>query len=107
MNRVAAVGIGGCTNQYAELLTGEVVANAVVHGPATGEVRIELSMDAAVVRVSVSDDGHGHPRPRHPEPTALSGRGLAIVEALSSAWGTHTSPTGGTTVWFELEVDAD
>ncbi len=105
MHRVAAAGVHGVANQYAELLTGEVVANAVVHGPPEGSVLVELSLDATSLRVSVTDEGHGHPVPQHPEPTATSGRGLAIVEALSTAWGTNTASSGGTTVWFELEID--
>ena len=40
----------------------------------------------------------------HPEPTAPSGRGLALVEALSSDWGTQNRP-GGKTVWFEVRTD--
>ena len=106
MRAVAAEGVVGANNQVIELLTGELVSNAVVHGPADGQVVVGLRIDRRTVRVTVRDSGAGRPRVRHPEPTAPSGRGLALVEALSSAWGTATHPDGGKTVWFDVEVDA-
>ena len=84
-----------------ELLTGELVSNAVVHGPEAGVVRIEVRIDGETVRVGVRDSGGGTPTVGHPEPTAPSGRGLALVEALSSDWGTQTH-RDGKTVWFEV-----
>ena len=102
MQVAAAGGIGGAANQAAELLTGEVVANTVVHGPHDAEVVVRVSVMAGVLRVEVVDHGGGRPRLRHTEPTAPNGRGLAIVDALSSAWGTTHEP-GRTVVWFEVE----
>ncbi len=106
MRTVAAEGVVGPSNQVIELLTGELVSNAVVHGPVDGQVRVGLRIEGHTVRVSVRDSGGGRPRVRHPEPTAPNGRGLALVEALSSAWGTSTHPDGGKTVWFDVEVEA-
>ena len=37
------------------------------------------------------------------EPTDISGRGLMLVEALTSAWSAEHS-ADGTTVWFELDL---
>jgi serine/threonine-protein kinase RsbW len=37
------------------------------------------------------------------DPARVSGRGLTLVDAVSSAWGVQQTPDG-TTVWFELEV---
>ena len=106
MRAAAAAGIGGAANQVVELLTGELVANAVVHGPPDGAVTVRVRIDGPVVRVMVSDGGGGVPVVGHPEPTAPSGRGLALVEALSSDWGTHIVP-GGKTVWFEVHGDPE
>lgn len=105
MRAIAAEGVVGSHNQVIELLTGELVSNAVVHGPADAQVLVGLRIDRRTVRVSVRDTGQSRPRVRHPEPTAPSGRGLALVEALSSAWGTATHPDGGKTVWFDVELD--
>ncbi|GAA4626993.1 MULTISPECIES: ATP-binding protein [Cellulomonas] len=106
MRSVAGVGVGGASNQVIELLTGELVTNAVTHGPAAAPVQVDVRVDGAVVRVAVTDEGEGTPRLQHPEPTAPSGRGMALVAALASAWGSARRPGGGTTVWFEVDTDA-
>jgi len=104
MQTIAGAGVGGASNQVVELLTGELVSNAVVHGPHSGSVRVQVQIDRDLVRVGVRDTGGGTPTVGHPEPTAPSGRGLALVEALSSAWGTQVHPDGKT-VWFEVRTD--
>jgi anti-sigma regulatory factor (Ser/Thr protein kinase) len=104
MQTIAAAGVGGASNQVVELLTAELVSNAVVHGPAAGAVRVQVRIDDETVRVSVRDSGGGTPTVGHPEPTAPSGRGLALVEALSSDWGIQTH-ADGKTVWFEVSTD--
>jgi serine/threonine-protein kinase RsbW len=104
MRAVAEAGVGGSVNQVVELLTGELVANAVVHGPSDRSVTVRVRIDGPTVRVLVSDAGGGVPVVEHPEPTAPSGRGLALVEALSSDWGTMSRPDGKT-VWFEVVAD--
>jgi serine/threonine-protein kinase RsbW len=105
MRTIAGLGVTGAANQVVELLTAEIVSNAVVHGPAHADVRVRLSVAGSLVRVEVTDTGHGAPTVRHPEPTAPSGRGLALVEALATSWG--TAPVArGTSVWFEVDADA-
>ena len=105
MRTIAELGVTGAVNQVVELLTAEIVSNAVVHGPAQGEIRVRLSVRGPLVRVEVTDSGHGAPTVRHPELTAPSGRGLALVEALAQSWGT-SAVEGGTSVWFEVDADA-
>ena len=104
MRSVAAEGVVGSSNQVIELLTGELVSNAVQHGPAGGDVRVGVRVDGAMVRVSVRDEGTGRPRLARPDVAATSGRGLVLVEALSSAWGTVDHADGGKTVWFEVDT---
>jgi anti-sigma regulatory factor (Ser/Thr protein kinase) len=105
MRTIAGAGVHGASNQVIELLAGEVVANAVLHGPADGEIRVEVQVDGEAVRVAVSDESPDRPRVLHPEPTAASGRGMALVETLSSAWGIEHRDAGGKTVWFCVEAD--
>ncbi|GAA3794003.1 hypothetical protein CSO01_25650 [Cellulomonas soli] len=105
MQVVAGAGVGGAVNQVVELLAGEVVANAVVHGPESGQVRVEVAVEPDRIRVAVSDDGGGIPVAGHPEPSAPSGRGLALVEALAETWGTVPREGGGKTVWFEVHPE--
>ncbi|WP_249670748.1 MULTISPECIES: ATP-binding protein [Cellulomonas] len=105
MRAVAGAGVGGASNQVIELLAGELVSNAVIHGPADEPVRVAVRVDGGVVRVAVTDRGGGVPRVRHPEPTEPNGRGMALVDALSTAWGSARLADGGTTVWFEVDTD--
>jgi anti-sigma regulatory factor (Ser/Thr protein kinase) len=84
----------------AELLTSELVTNAIRHGASGFELKIELDEN---VRVEVRDEGAGNPHVISAGPQDPSGRGLGIVEALSIAWG--VIPTAdGKTVWYELPL---
>jgi anti-sigma regulatory factor (Ser/Thr protein kinase) len=81
------------------LLTSELVTNVVAHARTTCHLAVELFADA--VRVSVSDKDQRPLAPRVAGDDAESGRGLALVEMLSSSWGVITRATGKT-VWFEV-----
>jgi anti-sigma regulatory factor (Ser/Thr protein kinase) len=85
----------------AALLVSEVATNALVHG--RGDVRVRASADARVLRVEVSDEHPRLPQPRLASVLDEGGRGLALLEALSTRWGTEGRPDGKT-VWFELVV---
>jgi hypothetical protein len=85
------------------LLASELVTNAVRHG--TGEVTVRLWPGKDVVRVEVTDASPHRPEPADRDLAAEDGRGLQIVGALASRWGTAPSRAGaGKTVWFELDV---
>ncbi len=83
------------------LLVSEVATNALVHG--TGDVELRVLPGDAVVRVEVGDGSPRTPQPRQASDDAEGGRGLALVDALSSSWGTRESPNGKV-VWFEIRV---
>lgn len=100
-----ARGITGMANQVIELLSSELLANAVLHGPEGSAIGLQVAHTEAVVRVSVSDAGVSNPVVMHTEPSALNGRGMAIVEAMSSRWGVDEHRDGGKTVWYELDLD--
>ena len=90
----------------AELLVSELVTNAVVHAHSRASVVIVTGRDRTDVRIEVHDDGRDPPRLGGFDPDALSGRGLALVDAISDRWGVEPSaPTApGKRVWFELRV---
>lgn len=86
-----------------ELLTSEVVTNAVVHAecPCVLVVRIARGR----VRVEVQDTSKALPVKRPLSPMATSGRGMTIVDQLAKNWGVDHLP-GGKRVWFEVPFSA-
>ena len=86
------------TVDAAELMTSELATNCVKHANTDFELIIDLRDE---IRVEVRDTGRGRPLPRSPTPQEPSGRGLRIVEAMSSSWGIIPS-SSGKTVWFTL-----
>ncbi len=82
------------------IVVSELVTNAIVHAPSPGELRLSLLPD--VLRIAVTDGGTGAPEPRHASSTREGGRGLYLVNALTSAWGMEPLPDGGKVVWAEL-----
>ncbi len=87
-----------------ELLVSELATNSVRHTESEFELRV--SGDPRRIRISVTDRGTGWPAVQSLDPAALSGRGLALVEMLSSSWGISRSRSaaGGKTVWLVLDV---
>ncbi|HEY5516314.1 MAG TPA: ATP-binding protein [Pengzhenrongella sp.] len=102
MNELAAEGVFGAENQVVELLTGELVANAALHGPSDGLVRVRAWRAGDTVCVAVRDDSPVIPVVRQPEPSAPSGRGLALVDSLAADWGIERHGAKGKTVWFSV-----
>jgi anti-sigma regulatory factor (Ser/Thr protein kinase) len=86
------------TIEVAELLVSELATNSIRHSRTGFELKIEID---GRIRVEVRDTGGGKPKLLHPTPLEPSGRGLGIVEALSSGWGVIDAAQGKT-VWFEL-----
>ena len=84
----------------AVLATSELVANAVLHSGTDIRLRV-LSDGLSMVRVEVSDGNTRMPSPAARPQDATSGRGLNIVAALGTAWGTALR-RDGKIVWVEL-----
>lgn len=86
--------------------TGELFANAVRHasrGP-DDTVTVAIECTEHTLRVLVADRSPVPPRPRPADEVAESGRGLAIVSALTDGWGTAPPEPGapGKRVWFAI-----
>ncbi|WP_329497335.1 ATP-binding protein [Kitasatospora herbaricolor] len=85
------------------LVIGELVANAVVHARVSPgrEIAVRLEMVHGHLRIEVHDASNERPGIRRS--TGLddvSGRGLRLVEELSSEWGWGPRPEGiGKIVW--------
>lgn len=87
----------------AELLTSELVANAVVHGPAGGKVTVRAERADGDLRVLVCDGSVDAPVLKDTPPEVPGGQGLRLVDRLASAWGVELGPPGKV-VWFTIAV---
>ncbi len=90
------------TIEIATLLTNELVANALQHGSGKPRLSIEIAPSQLLVRV-VDDDPTVDLAPLTTSVTSERGRGLAIVNALATAWGVVPC-LPGKVVWFSLDV---
>lgn len=92
----------------AELLVSEIVTNAVHaaaragqrRGPGVPTVKLWLTSDGQRVLIQVWDSDHRRPARQDAGLDAESGRGLLLVQALSTEWDCYT-PDGqdGKIVW--------
>jgi anti-sigma regulatory factor (Ser/Thr protein kinase) len=88
------------------LILSELMSNAVRHAdPLPGaRVRVAWTLTRGTLEIAVSDGGgQGSPHAEMSSGTSIGGRGLGIVDHLSSRWGVRTNGTGST-VWATLPV---
>ncbi|WP_171053236.1 ATP-binding protein [Streptomyces marianii] len=86
-----------------ELLTGELVANAVEHTHEPCEVCVRRTGGGLRVEITDTADSGIRVQPGTPPLDAESGRGLFLVAALASAWGTDPQEHGKR-IWFEIRA---
>lgn len=84
------------------LVLSELLGNAVRHTAAGGHLEVRWSASPGALLLEVVDAGGGVPRVADRGHGAVSGRGMAIVEALSQSWGTTTLDDGRRAVWSRL-----
>ncbi|MGW6506637.1 ATP-binding protein [Streptomyces niveus] len=100
----ADTAIGGSALDDVLLCVSELATNAVRHGvPVGGALLVKVGADEHRVRVECHDANRRRPRLRHPADDDQTGRGLLLVEAIASRWGTDERPFGKY-VWFELDL---
>lgn len=85
-----------------QMMVSELATNAVEHVGRSFQLSIRRSPRA--IRVEVTDHGGGTPRLRAADPEALRGRGLQIVDMLSTSWGVEHPGDDETTVWFTVAL---
>ena len=89
--------------EVAQVLTSELVTNAVQHG--RGPIRMSVACDGSSLTVRVADDGAEAPVVRDRDLDASRGRGMQLIEALATQWGTEPVGGGaGKAVWFTLHT---
>ncbi|WP_165990166.1 ATP-binding SpoIIE family protein phosphatase [Streptomyces sp. YIM 98790] len=84
------------------LATSELVANSLQHGKAPMRLRLRRTDRRLIVEVTDGDENL--PRRRHPAPADEAGRGISIVAAIATDWGTRLLPDGGKSVWAEFTL---
>ncbi len=85
------------------LLVSELVANAVLHTSTPIEVVVKPGDGRA--RIEVHDGSRQLPVRKNYSSMSGTGRGLMLVERMSSTWGAERTASGKV-VWFELDGDA-
>jgi Histidine kinase-like ATPase domain len=86
----------------AQLVASELVTNAVVH--ARTELDLTLRLLAPLLHIAVRDTGPGQARIADiVDESSPTGRGLLLVDALSTAWG-NLIPNTGKVVWATVRV---
>lgn len=88
--------------EAAVLLSSELVANALCH--AHSPCRLSVRVDGSRLRIEAADADPAPVVLVRPGPYSPKGRGLVLVDALASAWGSRVDPGEGKTIWFELSA---
>jgi anti-anti-sigma regulatory factor len=83
----------------AEVVAGELVTNALRH--ADGPRNLTVSTTSSHVHVAVHDQSPAEPFVRDLDRQRPDGRGMVIVDALSTSWGS-TPTAGGKVVWATI-----
>ena len=87
----------------AELCVSELVTNVITHVGEGTPATLQLFMQAPNPRIELTDPAPRFlPHAQTAEPHQESGRGLPLLDALTTNWGTTQHPAGHKTVWCEL-----
>ncbi|MED7950943.1 ATP-binding protein [Streptomyces sp. BE20] len=76
------------------LTISELITNSHVH--ARSDAELVLTWDGSCLYVSVHDASSQEPRPREAGQDAVSGRGMALIDALADTWQTRPDERGKT-----------
>jgi anti-sigma regulatory factor (Ser/Thr protein kinase) len=91
--------------EIAQLLTSELVGNAMEHGK--GTITLTILRQRGFLRVEVGDDGPDRPRLIQSVDVLSGKRGLMLVEGFADGWGVRSAEDGpGKVVWFALKTPA-
>lgn len=94
----------GSDYEAAELIFGELVANAVMHAPGSLDVTVDWESNQAVLHVSDQGAPINVRSIASPDPDAEHGRGLWIISTLAHKLTAVTHAGGGKTVSATLPI---
>lgn len=88
-----------------ELVTSELVSNAVQHGAGIS-VGVRLVCRDRLLTVKIWDaNSTAYPAPASADPLQENGRGLLLVDALSLSWGSYRATPAGKVVWAAIAME--
>lgn len=86
----------------AELVTSELVTNAIRYGEEP--IVLTARLESGALRLEVQDaDSSANPELQHPDDRTPGGRGLLVVSGTADEWGWHEVPEGKV-VWAEIAL---
>ncbi|MER5648843.1 ATP-binding protein [Streptosporangium sp. NPDC002524] len=102
------LGAGHPALENVTLLVSELVTNAVIHSDSRNGGRVTLALVDGYdfIHADVADEGSESVPQVSTDMFAEGGRGLFLVEAISSRWGIYTD-CAGRTVWFQVGYQRD
>jgi anti-sigma regulatory factor (Ser/Thr protein kinase) len=80
----------------------ELLTNVHRHAQPDKTCTVEMELLLDRLTVSVRDHDPRLPELHDADPSATSGRGLAMVAAVADSWGAHPDGDSGKVVWFAL-----
>lgn len=90
----------------AELVTSELVTNAILASPQGSPVELQVTREAdGSVLISVWDASGEMPVLEDASPDDESGRGLMLVVCLASGWGAYYATPDGKVIWARISRD--
>ena len=104
VRRAAEAGVVGEPGAVVELLTSELVANAVVHGPPDGTITLRTALEDGCFEVAVTDDSPTPPVVRHSDPLDEGGRGMMPIDLMATEWGVQRQDGSSKCVWFRVAL---
>ena len=87
----------------AQLVVSELVTNAYQHAPGTDSFELEVTATDESIRVSLADGSAVRPTIAALDQDAPRGRGMRIVQAAATGWGSDDHH-GGKRVWAEIAI---
>lgn len=93
----------GVDPDYVVLSMNELVTNSIRHG--SGPVDVALAENSRHLRLGVSDGSDDLPLQPAAGINAEGGRGMVVVDRLTTRWGVHRLHGGGKTVWCEFAAE--
>jgi anti-sigma regulatory factor (Ser/Thr protein kinase) len=99
---LSMLGHGAERSDDVALIISELVTNAVVHGPAGCDVRLQMTGTMSLLRIEVSDEGIA-PFEWPVDRKGIGHWGLGLVRTFSDRSGLLFRPW--TVAWCELDLD--